>query len=182
LQQYQRRNSVTVLSSSVVSSLPQPQIDEADDDDDDEVFEEIEYDLLTEKEFLSSEWLVGTLRDNANKISETWCRLAVDKDGKNVAIWGDGAQGTWSLDVASQFLSMSKEAFWGKEIWAGVVDNYYFVQGTVRGWSFLAAASVTGQWQAKRLGIDPQEAGTAPWFEQEDKEGGGAIEKASADK
>jgi hypothetical protein len=32
-------------------------------------------------------------------------------DGKIEAIWGDNSQGTWSFDVANQFLSVSKEIY-----------------------------------------------------------------------
>jgi hypothetical protein len=108
--------------------------------------------------------------NDKGKIGETWVRLAADKNGKNVAIWGDNSQGTWSLDVANQFLSISKENLIGKNIWAGVVDDYYFTAGTVRGWSFFSSAAVVGQWQAKRLGVDPDEAGPAPWFEEPEEE------------
>lgn len=163
---------MSLSSSTTINSSPEAQsaqVEEEEDDDDDDEYEFVEYDILTEPEFMGSEWLVGTVMDNdPNKIVETWVRLATDKDGKNVAIWGDGAQGTWSLDVANQFLSMSKENIFGKDIWAGVVDDYYFTMGTVRGWSFISPASVRGQWQAKRLGVDPDEAGTPPWFETEE--------------
>lgn len=145
--------------------------DDDDDDDEDEEYEYVEYDYLDESDFTGSEWLVGSCWDsNPNKIDETWCRLAIDDDGKQVAIWGDKAQGTWKFDKASQFLSMSKNNLLGKKIWAGVVDDYYFMQGTIRGWSFFSAAAVLGQWQSKRLGVDPKEAGTAPWFETEDED------------
>merc|ERR1719162_858479 len=143
--------------------------DDEDDDDDDE-YEFVEYDILTEKEFMGSEWLVDTIMDRQNKIGETWVRLATDKDGKNVAIWGDKATGNWNFDVANQFLSVSKSAPWGKNIWAGVVDDFYFCRGTVRGWNFISPASVVGQWQAKRLGAEAEEAGVAPWFEDDDEE------------
>jgi hypothetical protein len=134
--------------------------------------------MLTEPEFMGSEWLVGTVMDsNQRKIQETWVRLATNKDGKNVAIWGDNSQGTWNFDTANQFLSFSKERIWGKEIWAGVVDDYYFSNGTVRGWNFFSAAAVLGQWQAKRLGVDPEEAGTPPWFEEEEEEGEELVEE-----
>ena len=159
-------------STSVNSSPPDVTAsdDDDDDDDDDDEYEYVEYDILTEPEFVGSEWLVGTVMESkANKISETWARLAVDKDGKNVAIWGDNSEGTWNFDVANQFLSFSKENPVGKKIWAGIVDDFYFAQGTVRGWSFFSAAAILGQWQAKRLGVDPDEAGVAPWF-QEDEE------------
>jgi hypothetical protein len=143
--------------------------EEDDDVDDDEEYEYIEYDNLTEKEFVGSEWLVGTCWDNRNDIQETWCRLIVDTDGKNVAIWGDNSQGSWNLDVASQFISWSKEnKLLGKQIWAATVDDYYYLQGTVRGWRFWSAAAVLGQWQARRLGVDKDEAGIAPWFADDD--------------
>ncbi|CAB9514632.1 expressed unknown protein [Seminavis robusta] len=156
---------------------------EADDDeeDDDDEFEFIEYDDLTEADFLGSEWMVGTCWDsNNNQIKETWVRLAVKGD-KNLAVWGDNSEGTWSLDAASQFLAISKNFIWGKQIWAGVVDDYYFVQGTVRGWTYLTPASVLGQWQGKRLGVDPEEAGTAPWFLLEEDDEDNKEEKADDD-
>ena len=163
-------SSKTLLQSTTTADSQLAPTDEADDDDDDE-YEYVEYDALSEDEFLRSEWLVGTVMDkNPSKIAETWCRLAVDNDGKNVAIWGDNSEGTWNFDVANQFLSFSKNSLLGKDIWAGVVDDYYFCQGTVRGWNFLSPAAVLGQWQAKRLGVDPEEAGTAPWFEPDEEE------------
>lgn len=143
----------------------------ADDDDDDEDYEYVEYEDLAEEDFRGSEWLVGTNWDNRrNEIQETWVRLATDGDGKNVAIWGDNAEGKWNLDKASQFLSISKESLFGKQIWACTIEDYYYLQGTVRGWTYLLPASVLGQWQAKRLGVEPGEAGTAPWFEEEEEE------------
>mmetsp|Transcript_19242 Transcript_19242/g.27064 ORF Transcript_19242/g.27064 Transcript_19242/m.27064 type:complete len:240 (+) Transcript_19242:67-786(+) len=148
-----------------------PAIEETRDDDDDseDEWEYEEFENLTETDFYGSEWKVGTLMDNSNKIQETWCRLVV-KDGQNIAIWGDSADGKWNFDVASQFLSISKESFggwFGKQIWAGSVDDYYYIQGTVRGWSPISPASVLGQWQSSRLGVSKDEAGIAPWFEDD---------------
>ena len=158
-------STATDTGSAVASTKD----DEEEDDDDDE-YEYVEYENLTEEDFLNSEWQVGTCWDNnQNRIDETWARLVVKGD-KNVAIWGDNSEGTWSLDVASQFLTISKNYFWGKQIWAGVVDDYYYLKGTVRGWTYLTAASVEGQWQSKRLGVDPEEAGTPPWFEDPEED------------
>jgi len=167
----QGRLRITLASStSSTESLSVASSDDNDDEDDDDEYEYVEYDILREAEFLGSEWLVGTVMDNnVNKIAETWVRLATDKDGKNVAIWGDKSEGNWSFDVANQFLNVSKNAPWGKNIWAGVVDDFYFCRGTVRGWNFLSAASVVGQWQAKRLGAEKNESGEAPWFEEEEE-------------
>ena len=166
--------SRTTLASTAITATSESLSSASDDDDDDE-YEYVEYDILTETEFTGSEWMVGTVMDNRGKIVETWVRLAVDKDGKNVAIWGDKSQGNWNFDTANQFLSVSKNALWGKNIWAGVIDDFYFGRGTVRGWNFFSPASVVGQWQAKRLGVEKDEAGVAPWFEEEDEE----EEKAS---
>jgi hypothetical protein len=165
-------HSSTSVNSQVVPTDQAGDNEKGDNEDEDEdEFEYVEYDTLTEEEFLGSEWLVGTVMDsNTKKVAETWCRLAVDKDGKNVAIWGDKSEGNWNWDVANQFLSFSKTSLVGKDIWAGVVEDYYYMAGTVRGWSFFSPASVLGQWQAKRLGADPEEAGTAPWNEQEEEE------------
>jgi len=165
-----RLRIVLASSTSSTESLAVASSNDDDDDDDDE-FEYVEYDILTETEFMGSEWLVGTVMDNRDKkIGETWVRLATDEKGKNIAIWGDKAEGTWNFDTANQFLSVSKNAFWGKNIWAGVVDDFYFCRGSVRGWNYLSAASVVGQWQAKRLGVEKEEAGGAPWFEEEEKD------------
>jgi hypothetical protein len=143
-----------------------------DNENDDEEWEEVELDILTEAEFYGSEWLVGSVMDsNPNKIEETWVRLATDTDGKNVAIWGDKSQGTWSFDVSNQFISFSKQNFFGKAIWAGVVDDYYYTLGTIRGYNMWSAAAVLGQWQAKRLGVGEGEAGIAPWFQQQEDDG-----------
>lgn len=165
-----------VLSASTATdALNQAQYKDEDDnqdndDEDEEEYEYVEYDMLKEVDFSGSEWLIGSNLDNSPRfIDETWVRMAVDKDGKNIAIWGDGAKGKWAFDVASQFLSFSKENLAGKKIWAGVVDDYYFVQGTIRGWTYWSAAAVLGQWQARRLGVDKEEAGIPPWFEQEDE-------------
>ena len=159
------------LHSSDPSSAVTTETTEGDDEDDEEEYEYVEYDILEESDFSRSEWLVGTFMDkSANRIDETWCRLAIDAKGKQLAVWGDNAEGTWKFDKASQFLSISKTNLLCKKIWAGVIDDYYFAQGTIRGWSFFSAAAVVGQWQAKRLGVDPEEAGTPPWFEKTDED------------
>jgi len=161
-------SSMTTATTSEIEKV----VDDTTDDDDDDEYEYIEYDTLKEEDFVKSEWLVGTCwENNKEKIDETWVRLVYSKD-KNIAVWGDGSEGKWSIDVPSQFLSISKEnILFGKQIWAGVVQDYYFQQGNVRGWSFLQSASVLAQWQAKRIGLeDRDEAGVAPWFEEQTEE------------
>jgi len=171
------------VNGSLASSAAQ---DEDGEDEEEWVYEE--YTDLTEADFYNSEWKIGIVwNDNESVIKETWVRLVVDEGGDgpgatatNVAIWGDGGKGKWSLDVANQFFSISKESFggwFGKRIFAGNADDYYYLQGSVRGWSPLQSASVWGQWQMKRLGVDREEAGIAPWFEEDDddeEEAGGA--------
>mmetsp|Transcript_4017 Transcript_4017/g.5279 ORF Transcript_4017/g.5279 Transcript_4017/m.5279 type:complete len:235 (+) Transcript_4017:158-862(+) len=157
-------NEPTEGASTIGSKLAESAIDDDDDDDD---YEILEYESLTEAEFVKSEWLVGTVWDDKQKkIDETWVRLLTDDKGKNICYWGDNSEGQWKLDQASQFLSISKESIFGKQIWACTVDDYYYLSGTVRGWTFWEAAEVLAQWQAKRLGVDPDEAGAAPWFEE----------------
>lgn len=161
-------SSSSSSSDLITKSDDTSDTDKDDEVDDDDEYEYVEYDNLTEQDFILSEWMVGTNWDNKpNTIDETWVRLITDNDGKNVAIWGDNSKGTWTFDVPSQFLSISKENILaGKQIWACTIsDNYYYIQGTVRGWTYWLPAAVLGQWQAKRLGIDPKEAGTPPWFE-----------------
>jgi hypothetical protein len=145
---------------------------DTDTDDEDGDWEYVEFDTLTEADLVGSEWLVGTCWDNnPNTIDETWCRLVTNpSDGTNLVIWGDSSQGKWSLDVATQYVTISKTKPWGKQIWACLVEDYYYMRGTVRGWTYWAAAAVEAQWQAKRLGVDPEEAGVAPWFEEKKEE------------
>mmetsp|Transcript_2305 Transcript_2305/g.2788 ORF Transcript_2305/g.2788 Transcript_2305/m.2788 type:complete len:256 (-) Transcript_2305:50-817(-) len=163
-----QENNNSSISQTTSTSKPK---------EEEEEWEFEEYEMLTEADFYDSEWKVGTLMENSNKIEETWTRLVV-QDGEFICIWGDGASGKWNFDSASQFMSMSKDSFggWlGKKIWAGSVEDFYYVEGTIRGWSPISPASVVGQWQAKRLGVDRDEAGIAPWFEEEDddeEEGG----------
>jgi hypothetical protein len=158
-------SSTEVQSTSLISQ----------EDDDDDEYEYEEYESLTEADFYNSEWKIGTLWDNANKIEETWFRCVVREGDLGavefIAVWGDGSKGKWNFDAASQFFSISKDSYggWlGKKIWAGTVDDYYYMQGTIRGWNPISPASVLGQWQAKRLGVDREEAGIAPWFQTEE--------------
>jgi hypothetical protein len=165
-------SNVLITTSSEIS---------ANVDDDDDEYEYVEFDNLTEKEFVGSEWMIGTNWDNNPiKIDETWTRLIIDGTGKNIAIWGDNSKGTWTLDIPSQFLSISKENILaGKQIWACTISDYYYLQGTVRGWTYWSAAAVIGQWQAKRLGVDRDEAGTPPWFTEGD-DGNNDVDPAKA--
>jgi len=165
-----QRTSPCVLQSTTTADTAIATTDAQQDDDDDE-YEYLEYDTLQETDYAGSEWLVGTVWEGReSSIDETWVRLGVTEKGKNLAVWGDNSEGSWAFDVATQFLSFSKENLFGKRIWACTADDYYFGQGTVRGWTYLQPASVLAQWQAKRLGVDPAEAGTAPWFEEADEE------------
>ena len=147
--------------------------DEVEEDDDDDEYELVEYENLTVADFIKSEWKVGTnWNHKKDKVDVTWVRLIIDeKDSTNVAIWGDGAKGKWQLDESAQFISVSKETFggWGgKKIWAGPMEDYYYMQGTVRGWNPIRSASVLGLWQMIRLGVDEEERGTAPWADEDE--------------
>lgn len=149
--------------------------DKDDNDDKEEEWEIVEFEELDESDFINSEWKVGTNWYNKpNEIDTTWVRLIIDPESeKNVAIWGDNSKGFWKIDAAAQFFQISKETFggWGgKKLWAGPIEDYYYLQGTVRGWNPIRPASVTGQLQMIRLGVDREEAGVAPWFEDEENE------------
>ena len=162
------------------------------DDDEWEMVEE-EFELLTERDFYNTEWKIGTLMDkkprDAKSIDTTWVRLMTTENGDNKAIWGDDSKGKWTIDVPSQFFSISKESFggwFGKQIWAGTIDDFYYLEGTVRGWSPISPASVEGQWQAVRLGVvegdrvSVEERGEAPWFTiEEEEESEGALPEGS---
>lgn len=156
-----------------------------DEDDGEMEWVEEEFELLTERDFYNTEWKIGTLMENkpreVKSIDTTWVRLVTTEDGENKAVWGDNSKGKWTVDVPSQFFSISKESFggwFGKQIWAGTIEDFYFLEGTVRGWSPLSPASVEGQWQAVRLGVldgdrvSQDERGEAPWFmeKEEDEE------------
>jgi hypothetical protein len=145
--------------------------------DDELEWVEEEFETLTERDFYNTEWKIGTLMDNKPRdpksIDTTWVRLTTTEQGENKATWGDGSSGKWTVDVPSQYFSISKESFggwFGKKIWAGNIDDFYYLEGTVRGWSPISPASVVGQWQAIRLGVvdgervTVEERGVAPWF------------------
>jgi hypothetical protein len=162
----------SILAVEISDSTSAPLAESTNGDDDDDEWEYEEFENLAESDFYGSEWKVGTVMDNKGKIEETWCRLVV-QDGEFIAVWGDGGKGKWNFDTASQFLSMTKDTFggWlGKQLWAGNVDDFYYLSGTVRGWSPISPANVVGQWQAIRLGIEKDEAGVAPWFEEDEEE------------
>jgi len=179
------------------AALPMP----SDEEDDEMEWVEEEFELLTERDFYNTEWKIGTIMENkpreSSSIDTTWCRLVTTENGDNKAIWGDDSKGTWTIDVPSQFFSISKETFggwFGKQIWAGTIDDFYYLEGTVRGWSPISPASVVGQWQGVRLGVvdgdrvSVEERGEAPWFavaaESEDEdslEESGAEEDVSED-
>eukprot|EP00579_Thalassiosira_antarctica_P000640 CAMPEP_0201867544 /NCGR_PEP_ID=MMETSP0902-20130614/1732_1 /ASSEMBLY_ACC=CAM_ASM_000551 /TAXON_ID=420261 /ORGANISM="Thalassiosira antarctica, Strain CCMP982" /LENGTH=289 /DNA_ID=CAMNT_0048392711 /DNA_START=39 /DNA_END=908 /DNA_ORIENTATION=+ len=168
---YRRRDAVGLRSAV----LPLP-LEEEDNEEMEWVEEEFE--LLTERDFYNTEWKIGTIMDDkprdAKSITTTWVRLVTTEAGDNKAIWGDDSQGKWTIDVPSQFFSISKESFggwFGKQIWAGTIEDFYYLEGTVRGWSPISPASVVGQWQGVRLGVIGEEArvsederGVAPWF------------------
>ncbi|KAL3790135.1 hypothetical protein HJC23_009572 [Cyclotella cryptica] len=188
--------SITSLfMSSEVGVSDAISIGEEDDDDDDETeWVEEEFEVLSERDFYNTEWKIGTLMDNKprvpSSIDTTWVRLTTTEDGQNKAVWGDNSKGRWVVDVPSQYFSISKETFggwFGKKIWAGTIEDFYYLEGTVRGWSPVSPASVIGQWQAIRLGVvdgervTPEERGVAPWFQmvkegeedsEEENEGG----------
>lgn len=152
-----------------------------DGNEEEEDWEYEEYELLAREDFIASEWKVGTLDKGKKKIVETWVRLL---DRNNEAVWGDGSQGKWNVDVPNQFITISKESFggwFGKKIWACEIDDFYYLEGTVRGWSPISAANVLAEWQARRLGVDREEAGIAPWFETDDDEDEDAVEENVSD-
>eukprot|EP00985_Skeletonema_marinoi_P033440 scaffold41334_cov146-Skeletonema_marinoi.AAC.1 len=180
-QQIRPTSSTSLFMSDAALSLTGQE-----EDDDEEEWVEEEFELLTERDFYNTEWKIGTLMDDTPKsptsIDTTWVRLMTTEDGQtNKAVWGDGSKGKWMIDVPSQFFSISKETFggwFGKQIWAGTIEDFYFLDGTVRGWSPLSPASVIGQWQAIRLGnmdggdrVSAEERGEAPWFMEDDEEG-----------
>mmetsp|Transcript_18989 Transcript_18989/g.21199 ORF Transcript_18989/g.21199 Transcript_18989/m.21199 type:complete len:228 (-) Transcript_18989:186-869(-) len=164
----QRRIETKKWMADTTTSIQTTETLEEDDDDDE--WEYVEFESLSEADVVKSEWLVGTNFDKtSDKIDETWCRLVTNEKGENLAIWGDNSEGKWNLDKASQYLTISKTQLWGKKIWACIVDDYYYLSGSVRSWSFISAADSIGQWQARRLGVDKDEAGIAPWFEEDDE-------------
>ena len=71
-----------------------------------------EFELLTEHDFHNTECKIGTLMDDKpqlpKNIDTTGVPLVTTEDGTNKAIWGDGANGKWTIDVPSQFFSILK--------------------------------------------------------------------------
>ncbi|KAH8081710.1 hypothetical protein JL720_8833 [Aureococcus anophagefferens] len=80
-----------------------------------------------EADFVGSEWKIGVLWRDKEKIDVTWRLFSARV----------GADGN-------------------------------FVEGVVRGWKPFESATIMGQWQAIRLGVEGR--GAAPWFEDEEGE------------
>lgn len=130
-------------------------------------YEYIEYDELTEKQFMGSVWLVGTNEaDNegnvTDKVTETKLFLTTDDQDKKVAMWGDCSKGKWYIDNGN-FLA-SKESLFGRRYWTCYADDFYFMEGTIQGWSLISPAMKLGMFQAIRLDVDKEVMGEAPWI------------------
>jgi len=124
----------------------------------------------SDADIAGSEWKIAIqwfdddgLPKRGGELQETWLRFKEDY----VVEWGIGATGVWSLD--GQFLSISRDfalGWGGKRILSCKLaqkQNEAYIEGMVRGWTPLTAASVMGQWQALRLGIDRTPYGEPFW-------------------
>jgi len=158
-----RRSSIDTETDGTSNALSETSEEEEDE------YEEVEFEYMLYDDMLGSEWKIGDLMEDKKQINEYWFRLLTNEE----VVWGDNSKGKWKLDERAQFLTISKESFggWlGKKIWACNLVDFYYLEGTIRGWTPLEAATVKGQWQAKRLGCTDEERGPAPWFEDEGDE------------
>ena len=121
-----------------------------------------------ESDFSGSEWKVGVLWRDKEKIDVTWIRCKEDGSSE----WGWGARGKWRLEDSS-FLTFTREfalGWNGKRLFsARVGKDANFVEGVVRGWKPFESATIMGQWQAIRLNVPDR--GVAPWFDDDDDAG-----------
>lgn len=115
----------------------------------------------TPADFVGSEWKLGVLWRGDDKIEVTWARCLADGSAE----FGWGTRGSWRLDEG-RFLTFAREfplGWNGKRLFSAKVgDDPDFVEGIVRGWKPFESASVMGQWQAIRLGVERK--GVAPWW------------------
>jgi len=120
-----------------------------------------------EADFVGSEWKIGVLWRDKEKIDVTWVRCKEDGNSE----WGWGANGKWRLEDGS-FLTFTRDfplGWNGKRLFSARVGaDGNFVEGVVRGWKPFESATIMGQWQAIRLGVEGR--GAAPWFEDEEGE------------
>ncbi|KAH8056974.1 hypothetical protein JL722_7198 [Aureococcus anophagefferens] len=107
------------------------------------------------------EWKIGVLWRDKEKIDVTWVRCKEDGNSE----WGWGASGKWRLEDGS-FLTFTRLPWWSGALLRRGADGN-FVEG-VRGWKPFESATIMGQWQAIRLGVEGR--GAAPWFEDEEGE------------
>ena len=114
-------------------------------------------------DFVGSEWKLGVLWRGDDKIEVTWARCLADGSAE----FGWGTRGSWRLDEG-RFLTFAREfplGWNGKRLFSAKVgDDPDFVEGIVRGWKPFESASVMGQWQAIRLGVERK--GVAPWWRE----------------
>ena len=106
-----------------------------------------------EADFVGSEWKIGVLWRDKEKIDVTWVRCKEDGNSE----WGWGANGKWRLEDGS-FLTFTRDfplGWNGKRLFSARVGaDGNFVEGVVRGWKPFESATIMGEWQAIRLGVE----------------------------
>lgn len=119
-------------------------------------------------DFAGSEWKIGVLWGEEQDIEVSWFRCKAD--GKSEWGFKQGNEGRWSLDDGV-YLTVTRNYFlgWnGRRIYsAKVTDDCNYLEGYVRGWKPWEPASIMGQWQAFRLGVE--RPNPPPWVDAENR-------------
>lgn len=131
-----------------------------------EVLEEVPPTVYGESDFNGSEWKIGILWNGKKKIDVSWIRCKP----MNELQWGFGAEGKWRLEDGT-FVTFTRDFFlgWhGRRLFSAKIgEDSNYLEGVVRGWKPWDSATVMGQWEAIRLGVDrPEEA---PWTNLEEQ-------------
>lgn len=117
-------------------------------------------------DFAGSEWKIGVLWGEEEDIEVSWFRCK--DDGKSEWGFRTGNEGRWSLDDGV-YLTVTRDYFlgWnGRRIYsAKVTEDCNYLEGYVRGWKPWEPASIMGQWQAFRLGVE--RPNPPPWVDAE---------------
>ncbi|KAJ1455195.1 hypothetical protein M885DRAFT_617350 [Pelagophyceae sp. CCMP2097] len=140
-------------------------------DDDDAPVEEAEEAAVYDLD--GSEWKVGILWNGKKKIDVTWIRC----NPGGVARWGLPAEGKWKVEDGN-YATFSRDFFGGwngkRLLSARLQGDGNYLSGYVRGWKPWDTASVLGQFQAIRLGVD-RSAEDAPWLAEQPEPAAGAA-------
>jgi len=130
--------------------------------------------MYTAADFAGSEWKIGVLWRESEKIDVTWFRCKEDQNSE----WGWGADGKWKVEDGIYFtVSRDFPLGWnGRRLFSAKIGrDPNYLEGIIRGWKPWEPASVMGSFQAIRLGVN--RTNPPPWENRQDDDDDNMNEK-----